>query len=258
VRVGIVVPDLAKERGTVRRIFSQTMEPLRALADGERRPLPFNISLGEPLASYPLVAAAFIALEAASGEIEFLRASRLIRSPFIEGAESEAAKRARVDAGLRRSSGARTSLAQLRRAIGRLTASDNPYRVPACPILSRRLADAEKFAADHLAGIRRAADWGKAMSEVLGIFGFPGERELDSSEYQTLAKFHETLAGFAALDRVAGRMRFTEACARLQRMAVETLFQPEAPDVPIQVLGILEAAGMEFDHLWVMGLTDEA
>jgi probable DNA repair protein len=28
--------------------------------------------------------------------------------------------------------------------------------------------------------------------------------------------------------------------------------------VPIQVLGVLESAGLEFDHLWVMGLTDEA
>jgi len=40
-------------------------------------------------------------------------------------------------------------------------------------------------------------------------------------------------------------------------MAADTLFQPETPDVPIQVLGELEATGMEFDHLWVLGLSDE-
>src|SRR5262249_23754769 len=38
----------------------------------------------------------------------------------------------------------------------------------------------------------------------------------------------------------------------------DTLFQPETPDTPIQVLGLLESAGVEFDHLWVTGLTDEA
>ncbi len=257
-RIGVVVPDLARSRDAVRRIFSQAMEPAHPLPGGEKRAMPFNISLGEPLPSYPLVAAAFLALDAANGEIEFLRASRLIRSPFIEGAESEAANRARVDAGLRRMSGATTGLADLRRAITKLTASDNRYRIPACPILSRRLADAERFARDNLAGSRRAAEWGKAISELLEIFGYPGERALDSSEYQTLKKFHEALAGFAALDRVAGRMRFADACARLQRIAADTLFQPEVPEVPIQVLGILEAAGMEFDHLWVMGLIDEA
>ena len=41
-------------------------------------------------------------------------------------------------------------------------------------------------------------------------------------------------------------------------MARDTIFQPEARDVPIQVMGVLESAGQEFDHLWVMGLTDEA
>jgi probable DNA repair protein len=234
------------------------MEPVRPLPGSGKRILPFNISLGEPLGSYPLVAAAFLVLDAAGGEIEFLRVSRLIRSPFIAGAESEAANRARLDAGLRRASGARTRLAQLRRAIAKLTASDRRFRVPDCPVLARSLADVEKFARDNLSGSKRAAEWGKAISKLLDLFGFPGERALDSTEYQTLKKFHETVAGFAALDRVAGRMDFAEACVRLQRMAADTLFQPEVPDVPIQVLGVLEAAAMEFDHLWVMGLTDEA
>src|SRR6266851_336183 len=114
-RIGIVVPHLARSRAAVRRIFSQTMEPAQPLPGGERRAVPFDISLGEPLVSYPLVAAAFLALDAAKGEIEFQRASRLVRSPFIAGAETEAANRARLDAQLRKASGAKTSLAQPRR-----------------------------------------------------------------------------------------------------------------------------------------------
>src|SRR5712692_1660079 len=257
-RIGIVVPDLARSRDAVRRIFSQAMEPAHALPGGEKRAMPFNISLGEPLASYPLVAAAFLVLDMACGEIEFLRASRLIRSAFVAGAESEMAGRAQLDAGLRRMSGAKTSLAHLRGAITKLAASGNRRRAPGCPILSRVLGDLAKFARENLPGSRRAAEWAKTISALLDLAGFPGERALDSSEYQTLKKLHEALAGFAALDRVAGRMRFADAYARLQRIAADTLFQPEAPEVPIQVLGILEAAGMEFDHLWVMGLTDDA
>jgi ATP-dependent helicase/nuclease subunit B len=44
----------------------------------------------------------------------------------------------------------------------------------------------------------------------------------------------------------------------MKRICADTLFQPESPDTPIQVLGLLESAGVEFDHLWVTGLTDEA
>jgi ATP-dependent helicase/nuclease subunit B len=257
-RIGVVVPDLANSRSAVRRIFAQAMQPAHLLPGDAKLPLPFNVSLGEPLVSYPLVAAALLALEIAHGEIQFLRASRFIRSPFIAGAESEMAKRARLDAELRKVAGAKIDLARLCRAIAKLTAPDNRYGVPACPVLSRRLADLAKFAQENLSGSKRPAAWGKAISALLNLTGFPGERSLDSAEYQTLKKFHEAIAGFAALERVAGRMRFGDACARLRRIAADTLFQPEAPDVPIQVLGVLESAAMEFDHLWVMGLTDEA
>ena len=257
-RIGIVVPDLAKSRNTVRRLFAQALAPTHVLpGGGEKTLLPFNIYLAEPLSSYPVVASAFLALDIVCGEVEFLRASRLIRSPFIAGAEAESANRARLDAELRRVAGSKTSIEHLRRAIAKLTASDNPYRVPPCPILSRRLSDLAKFAKENLSGSRRPAEWGKAISGLLDLVGFPGERAFDSAEYQTLKKFHEAIAGFAALDHVAGRMRFADACARLERIAADTMFQPEAPEVPIQVLGVIEAAGMEFDHLWVMGLSDE-
>jgi len=64
--------------------------------------------------------------------------------------------------------------------------------------------------------------------------------------------------GMRDLERVTGKMGFNAARERLRSMAREAIFQPEARDVPIQVMGVLESAGQEFDHLWVMGLTDEA
>jgi probable DNA repair protein len=91
----------------------------------------------------------------------------------------------------------------------------------------------------------------------LSIGGFPGDRSLDSTEYQTLKKWHEVVAAFATLDRVAGRMGYAQACARLARMATDTLFQPEAQDVPIQILGALESNHLQFEHLWVTGLTED-
>jgi probable DNA repair protein len=89
--------------------------------------------------------------------------------------------------------------------------------------------------------------------------GFPDKgRSLNSDEYQTLKKWHEVIAGFAVLDRVNAKMGYAEAVGCLRRLAAETLFQPEAPHAPVQILGVLESAGIEFDHLWVMGLTDDA
>jgi len=248
-RIGVVVPGLAQHRKAIQRIFSAVMEPDYALP-GRRRPaLPFNISLGEALNSYPLVSAAFLALELAGREIDFERASRLIRSPFLAGAESELARRARLDAWLR----ARAEpVVTLDRLLALMAHED-----AGCPALAQRLAALAEFRKARLFGGQPPSAWARAIFEALTVIGFPGERGLDSAEFQTLAKWHEVVANFAALDRVLPRTGYTDAVSRLRRMAADALFQPETPDVPIQVLGELEATGMEFDHLWVLGLSDE-
>jgi inactivated superfamily I helicase len=102
------------------------------------------------------------------------------------------------------------------------------------------------------------AEWARHFSEVLKAAGFPGERALDSDEFQAQAKWHEALGDLSKLDRVSKEIPFSEALQSLHRICADTLFQPETPDTPIQVLGLLESVGVEFDHLWVTGLTDDA
>jgi len=248
-RIGVVVPDLAKHREAIRRIFSAVVEPDYALPGIAHPTFPFNISLGEPLASYPLVNAAFLVLELAGREIDFERASRLIRSPFLAGAESELARRARLDARLRERA---EPIVTLERLLGLIARED-----ALCPILAQRLAALAEFRKNRLFGGQAPSAWARAISEALATVGFPGERGLDSAEFQTLARWHEAVADLAALDRVVARTGYTDAVSRLRRMAADALFQPQTPEVPIQVLGELEAAGMEFEHLWVMNLADE-
>jgi probable DNA repair protein len=249
VRIGIVVPELAKHRKAIQRIFSAVMEPDYALPGSRHPAFPFNISLGEPLSSYPLVNAAFLVLGLAGREIDFERASRLIRSPFLAGADSELTWRARLDARLRKRAEPVLTLDRLLALIAREDAG--------CPALAQRLSALAEFRKARLFGGQPPSVWARAISEALTRIGFPGERSLDSTEFQALAKWHEVIADFAALDRVVPRTGYGDAVSRLRRMARDALFQPETPDVPIQVLGELEATGMEFDHLWVMGLSDE-
>ena len=249
-RIGIVVPDLAQSRARVQRIFANVMQPDHLLAP-EAKPPPFNLSLGPRLLDFPLVGDALLLLALTGRETAFEDASRLIRSPFVGGAEIEMDVRARLDARLRKRCGSRVSL----EALVRLGASP---RVPRAGVLLDRLERLAAFRKASLFGSKPASDWAKAFSEALRIAGFPGERTLDSIEHQTLDKWHELLAEFATLERVTAKMGHTEASQRVAQMARDTIFQPEGSDVPIQVVGVLESAGLEFDHLWVMGLTDEA
>jgi probable DNA repair protein len=241
-RIGVVVPDLQLRRKQVVRVFSRVMRPECNLPGAERTAMPFNVSLGGPLAQVPVVAAALALLEFAARDGEFEDASRLIRSPFLGGAEGELAARARFDARLRRKADARLSLPKL------------IALVEGCPDLRRRLG-----AVFEVKPMTQAPhDWARYWTAVLEAAGYPGERVLDSAEFQARARFNELLGEFARLGTVVARLSAGEALARLRRMCAETLFQPEAPAAPVQVLGLLESAGLEFDALWVSGLTDDA
>ena len=249
-RIGVVVPDLAQRREMVRRSFFAQMQPNHALPGAARREPPFNISLGIALNAYPLVHDALLLLELAGRETDFANASRLVLSPYLGGADVEMAARARLDAVLRRRAPPSLSLDVLLRLMSAKNA-------PRAPELAQRFAQLAEFRRSDLFGPKLPSDWAKAVSQALSIGGFPGDRSLDSAEYQTLKKWHEVVAAFATLDRVAGRMGYAQACARLSRMVTDTLFQPEAQDVPIQILGALESNHLQFEHLWVTGLTED-
>ena len=254
--IGIVVPDLAQQRQALIRTFRTVMAPASILPGAGAGALPFNVSLGAALTTYPLVQAACLILELAGREIEFGRASLLLRSPFIAAGESEADGRARLDLELRRRAEPAITLDRLLATMDTIAAAGAGAHAPE---LAQRLRKLAEFRKSDLFAARAPSAWAKAITEALKLMGFPDKgRSLDSAEYQTLKKWHEVVAGFALLDRVHAKMGYGEALVRIKRLAAETLFQPEAPQAPVQILGVLESAGIAFDHLWVMGLTDDA
>src|SRR5438874_471966 len=249
-RIGVVVPDLGQRRQEAVRIFSRVMDPgynlPTQLANAAKPPLPFNVSIGRPLAAYPLVDAALTLIELAFTPIDFARASHLIRSPYIGGADTELARRASLDVRIRRDADATIGLAKL-------IAAAEP--APLLRKLLERVFDITKTKVDS------PADWARQFSALLEVAGFPGERTLDSDEFQTRAKWHEMLGELAKLERLIDpsreRMAFPAALGTMKRLCADTLFQPETPDAPIQILGIIESQEQRFDCLWVSGLTDD-
>jgi probable DNA repair protein len=245
-RIGIVVPDLQQRRKEVARVFSRVMQPGFNLSGSPKSSQPFNISIGLPLAQYPVVALALSLISFSRENLSYEETSRLIRSPFLAGGEKESSYRATLDARLRRDLEATVSLPKL---IANLEKKS---------ILRDRLERLFALRDDGLFADKAPSDWARHFSALLDATGFPGERTLDSHEFQTLAKWHEILGEFSRLERVASVFSFFDALKNLKSLCEKTLFQPEGGGAPVQVLGILESAGLEFDCLWVSGLTDDA
>jgi probable DNA repair protein len=244
-RIGVVVPDLQRRRREVARVFSDVLRPGWNAPGAGPKAMPFDISIGEPLGGYAIVDAAMGILELSFEELSFERASKLVQSPFIAGAETEFAARARLDARLREKLGPAVSLPKL---IGLLEG---------CPLL-RAVLEKLFLKSKEKTATHSPHDWARHFTALLEAAGFPGGRAPDPVEYQARAKFNEALGDFARIGLVTREISSNQALNRLRRLCADALFQPETPDAPIEVLGVLESAGLAFDCLWVSGLTEEA
>src|SRR4029079_3574934 len=56
---------------------------------------------------------------------------------------------------------------------------------------------------------------------------------------------------------ISATLNKKEALDALTHLIENTIFQAKKTNAPIQISGLLEASGCEFDSLWVMGLTDQ-
>lgn len=262
--IGVVVPALANCRGIIQRVFHEVIHPDTRDALPQSQSLqknqPFNISLGLALAAYPLVDAALSMLALVQQGLKFERVSSLLCSPFIMGGETELNQRALLVTRMRQYAAPFVTLEQLISLMTSICdeAEDDAHnRKMQCPILVEVLSALLLFRQENVPRNSHHAAYAHLFSRILQIMGFPGERTLDSTEYQTLKKWQEVLTDFATLDRVINSTSYTAAVQRLNAIAANALFQPQTSRAPIQILGVLEAAGMVFDHLWVMGLSEE-
>lgn len=249
-RIAIVAPQLGELRSQIERIFEDAFYPHALLEPLNLKERAFNISLGRPLSDYPVIHAALTLLEWLTGALALEKIGELLRSPFWNGFEQEGAKRALLDVQLRKRGEMQISLAFLHRLITQFQADQ------ACPLLAERLRDL-MAAIEGLPKKQRAAAWVRAFNQLLNQLGWPGEQALNSAEYQAIAAWREALRGLSELDPVAEPMTLPMALHRLRAHVQEVLFQPESADAPVQILGPLDASGIEFDHLWLLGLQDE-
>lgn len=100
-------------------------------------------------------------------------------------------------------------------------------------------------------------EWSNYFHQVLNELGWPGDRKLTSEEYQQVQRFHDALAEYAELDVRNNRYNHHDALIILNDFIKNILFEQETENSSIQVLGLLEAAGLSGDLLWIMHLDDK-
>jgi ATP-dependent helicase/nuclease subunit B len=245
-KIGVVVPSLEPVRRRIQSIFLATMHPEQVPAGAMQSSRAFEISLGVPLAGHPLVATALLVLKLASSGLSLTETGSLLRSPFLAGAETELTVRARLDATLRKKRVLEVTVERLWDEAG------------LCPVLRTGLTALREVQGSLLKS-RSPREWSEALSALLQALGWPeGERGLNSEEYQAAEAWTTLLSEFGSLENVETAMAARRFLSLLSDCVAQATFEPEKLGAPVQITGILEAAGSSFDCMWIMGLHDGA
>ncbi|SDK14739.1 PD-(D/E)XK nuclease family protein [Microbulbifer yueqingensis] len=257
--LGIVVNNLGQCRSQVETIFTRVLEPQLLDPAQPRYTLPFNFSAGTPLAQTPVGSGALQLLELLRDQWDYSQLRNLLFSPYWGHAPAGVQTGEDVDdAGelaLRSALFRQLQKRELSQVSGdtlRYCAEQLAERLELVqPVLPRQLEAVGDWA-------RRwqkapAEVWAERFARVLATLGWPGPRNPDSQEYQQLGLWERVLEELAALSGFTGTLTLNQALQHLRRIASRTPFQAETRDGPVQILGVLEAGALSFDHLRLVG-----
>ena len=243
--IGVVLPRLEEQRTSVERIFADTFFPGGVVHERDDDGL-FELSLGNTLAREALVNAAMQALDLLRPIIRTEVLGRVLRSPFFRAYHTHAGLRARIDALLRSKKQVEMKWTSLSTMLRQIQECDNDSFIGV--LFERPRPD----------DLHHCAFWADLFLDTLNALGWPGDRQLSSREYQVRVRFLEQFTVLSSLDALLGPIPLGDALNKLWGLLSGIVFQPRSRNMPVQVLGVRETAGIRFRHLWLGDMCDEA
>jgi len=243
-RIAIVSPTLESGAGKTERLILEGLAPGWQAAPAAHRE-SLNVSYGRKLAEIPAIAIALLILQwiwhgLSSREISLILRSKSIGTGAVSG-------RSRLELVLRKLPDRSWSAASFRQTLQEREQSEDSRQF----LLGvGKIAEFE----NDIDVVASPADWARQIDQLLEELHWPGDVSLDSDEFQLVNRWRSLLNELAATVVVVPQMRLGEAIQRLTSLAAETIYQPQAKGGLVQVLGTLEATGMQFDAIWISDL----
>ena len=247
-RIGILIPDLNQTIQRSARVINEALAFYKC-------PTAVNISAGIPLSESPLIRSALDLLSLFNYKQPLDYWLRQLYCPFSLFEELPIQFKVDCDLALRDNQSYELSIDKFIQII-----RHNESKIT--PTESVRAALDSLYAAYELlkkksSGRQTFTDWSVFFKQFIALLGWPGTKELNSLEYQQHQQWQQLLAKYCELDSLGIEFGRTAALNYLQRMASEQIFHPQTGDAPLQILGLLEASGLVFDQLWVIGSHSE-
>ena len=233
--VAIVVPELSSRRDAWLAALREQLNPDQWWLDPETDRDQFNLSVGLGFSEYPHVASLLTVLRITLAEVDTeLIAQALAHPRWGRGASSLA----QIE---------RQQWKLLERGIDRSAINDWVDVLPraVAEFVKRGTADKRAPRSSHATTILDAT---RAFTEHAMI--------AQSDLFQLDEAWSKAMHGWIASDRWLPPISWRQAVSEIAQLASEQTFQPRAGKARIQVMGLLESAGVPFDAAWITGFTD--
>lgn len=242
-RIGIVLTDMNRDRGPFEYQLRRAFDCLGA----DYGSLPVNFSTGIALSHAPVVRDALRALALGLQQTTVPDVVRVMNSRYLDLPDATGPLALDFVQKLF-AAGARTvTVARLRTLASECRLGDEEG-LELGRILMGLAQDRDQR------GKALPGEWATRFSAVLERWGWPADAALDSLEFQQVSRWFELLESFKQLDSVCEPLDYAAALTLLREQASEAISQPQTADTSVQVLGPLEAIGLQFEHLWLVGM----
>jgi probable DNA repair protein len=243
-RIGIVVPDLNNSLHQVTRLVGEALKSQGTEA-------VVNISAGTALADTALVNGALELIGILHHKRSLQEWLQILYSPYSAFDQLHVQFRADAELALRKTRRFDFTLEQFLTAI--IPHEESEQRETAMLVL-QPLIELKTFARLKTGSQKSFSGWAEFFNHFLESMGWPGKRQLNSIEYQQRQHWNGLIEQFCSLDNLAIEVGLAIALKYLQQLARESVFHPQTADAPLQILGLLEGAGLRFDQLWIVGM----
>jgi ATP-dependent helicase/nuclease subunit B len=255
--MAIVVHQLSSHLATVEPIFAQVFQPQHALPWQPVEKNQYNISAGTPLSELAIVNAALKLLQLNAKGFDLVTLSFLKNSAFINWGEHHSV----IKRFLHQLSLQNFSHYSLRFLIRKI---DKSQFKPQLELLKTRLLNLNNQDAYG----RPIAAWVNVWHQVLNQWGWcqadqssnqdhNNSIELTESQKQIQIALFDAFSQCQSLGVIYDRVSQHQANEYLQQLLKKTVFQQASDRSNIQILGTLEAVGLDFDELILVGFNQD-
>jgi len=233
--VAIIVPNLSQCRAQWLTALREQLNTDQWWQSPETDRARFNLSVGEPLSAYPWVASLITVLGATTGSVDTEVLAQALMHP----------RWGRTPKSLQRVQGQLWRLLNL--------GTDQCALRDWFDVLPPTLRDTLEAGSSGKQQTRKSHH-AALLTLVNALTEHPWIAQSDL--FQLEEAWTEALRRWASTDRWLPPISWGAAVREMVRMAGQQTFQPQSGGANIQVMGLLESAGVPLDAAWIVGFTD--